>query len=272
MKKQCLISKNKPVRIITIKHAVWLLGLLLILTSIPACQFNLNPTPLPPLPTQEPVPTMTPAPPTATALPMPSATPQSSPTPLPTASPTHFIALEGSIQVLSMNMRSGPGTLHPIITKYKEGTAVSIVARAPGDEWLKVETTDFRVGWMLAIFLEIEGDITHLPVQAVTDSYIIHGRVTDTNGQPVDGINFAIFNVGSPNGQPRTEGATNDEGVFFAYLPSDSQGEWSVSLVGINCESSIMDADCNYEGQFTPSSRVISELPAIEPLTFVYQE
>ena len=213
-------------------------------------------------------PTATVVPPTATEEPTATAVPTATITPTPTTPVVEW--LDARIAVNSINMRAGPSTVHDVVAKYLEGTVIRVVARAPGAEWVKIEAPDYYSGWMLAIFLEIEGNPDHLRTVEAVDALTIGGTVVDEAGDPVDKINVAVYRRSDGNEQ-RTDAHTDLEGNFYAYLPLDSEGEWMASVVGIGCSSRIVDADCDYTGRFEPESQLFT-LPLDEPLSFVYMK
>jgi len=203
------------------------------------------------------------------------ATPTAIPTAIPTAAPipsaTLLAPVNGVINVVSMNLRSGPSTLHPIVGQYLEGAQVAAVGQAPGGEWLKVEMTDGRFGWMAGLFLDLEGETSGLPFLVVNGSIIFEGRVLDSVGEPVNMINVAAYRTGS-DGRERTEGRSGEDGLFYLYLPADAGSDWSASVVGIGCESRIMDASCSFSGRFEPESLLLTLVPEGAVFEFRYLE
>ena len=121
-----------------------------------------------------PAPTLAPtlAPTFAPTAELPTRTPTDTPTPLPpTLTPTKTRTSTPEPQVLvavnSVNMRSGPGTVYPIVASYPLGTELSVRGRnEPGSErWLWViAVPDGRQGWMLDEFLKVAVDKNSLPV------------------------------------------------------------------------------------------------------------
>ena len=168
-----------------------------------------------------------------------------------------------------MRLRSGPGTVHAIVSRYEEGTAFAVVGKAPGGEWLKVEMPDSRYGWMLQTFLRLDGDIGTLPFIEITDSIIITGKVLDQNGEPVNAINMALIQREGEESM-RTDAFSTQDGTFYAYLPLDSQPPWTVQVVGVGCTSRIMDADCKHSGTFDPAVITLEALPPSKEIVFTY--
>lgn len=142
-----------------------------------------KPTPSPtftrtPKPTFTPTPSeATPAPPatlpsfatpspqaTTPASPPPSPTPISQPgtafqSPLATPSPT-----EGSVGVVKavvtiaeLNIRSGPGTVYPVLGKARLNDAFTVLARDAKGDWLQLCCIGGKEGWAMAQYLRLEG-------------------------------------------------------------------------------------------------------------------
>ena len=71
--------------------------------------------------------------------------------------------------------------------------------------------------------------------------------------------------------EQRTEAESNGEGFFYAYLPPESSGAWSVGVIGVNCKSRIMDSACSYKGSFEPMSQQLPGIPPAAPVTITYR-
>jgi serine/threonine protein kinase len=98
----------------------------------------------------------------------------------------------------------------------------------------------------------------------------ISGKVVDSLGVPIEGINIAVTQSGDD--YFRIDTYSTDDGTFHASLPRDSSGTWAVQIVGINCKSRIMDSSCNLSGYFDLHDMEIIELPQKEPVVFVYEK
>ena len=247
-----------------------ILILIVLFAGLAACQLpgGISEPTLPPLfpaaTETAPLPTI-PPPNTATPTALPTAI--STATQIPTA--TLLAPVHGVISVVSMNLRSGPSTLHNIVGKYAEGSPVSVVGQAPGGEWLKVEMADNRFGWMAGIFLDLDGDTSGLPFLSVSGSIIFEGRVVDVAGEPVDGISVAAFPTGT-DGSERTGGSSGADGHFYLYLPEDAGSDWSAAVVGVDCKSRIMGTACSYTGHFEPESISLTLVPEGAVFEFQY--
>lgn len=123
-------------------------------------------TPVPP--TKTPKPTFTPTPdwtptpvvfPTATPLPAtptpePTATPQPTPEP-PTPTPNPVVRFSVGQTV---NVRSGPGTVYPVIGRLTAGQSFEITGKNAAGDWLQFRL-DGRAGWVTATLVSISGDL-----------------------------------------------------------------------------------------------------------------
>ena len=143
--------------------------------------------------TQAAVPTETPIPPT----PEPTSTAAPSPTPFQTAVPTNSPPISGNISAAFLNLRTGPSTLFDIIHTFVEGTEITALSRTPDSEWVKVEIEfeddPVMEGWMAVIYLELDGDASTLPEESFSVEQIMTGKVTDTEDNPIPGINVAFI-------------------------------------------------------------------------------
>ena len=211
-----------------------------------------------------------------TAIPEPSITPfvhtatPRPPTPIPQPSPTAFIPITGKVDVFSLNMRSGPSTVHGVVEVFSQGTGLKIVGKASGDEWVFVEVAGAEPGWMYVPLLEMDEDLSVIPVTNPEGSLLVVGRVEGSDGKPVGDIKVAIFQ-GIGETERRTETITGPDGNFYIYLPETSQGEWTVQVVGYRCSSRIVEQNCQFSGFFRDNGVAVLELPQATPVVFVYE-
>ena len=175
-----------------------------------------------------------------------------------------------TVNVQVINLRAGPGTGFDVLGKYAQDAPVAVIGRALGDEWLLVETPAGQLGWMTYIFLAMETPLETLPIITSAYNILVKGTVTDSNGEPVDKVTVAIYQQ-TIAGELRSDDVTNSAGEFFAFLPNGSQGRFSVAIVGVDCESSIMDDECTYEGAFDANGIAEITLPSTDPVNFIYR-
>ncbi len=101
--------------------------------------------------------------PTATEVVQPTDTPaQPSPTAVaPTAAPQAVtVTMKDRV-----NVRSGPGTTFPIVTKQDSGTTLPAIGRNTDNSWIQVQVSgQTDPGWVSAQFVTVNGDLTTLPI------------------------------------------------------------------------------------------------------------
>ncbi len=249
------------------------LSILLLAVLLAACaQATPTEPPAVPAPTEEPPTALpTPLPPTVTASPPPTAT--LTPLPSPTLSPTPFTPFTASALAENVNVRSNPGYLFRVLVMVPKGTKFLVLGKSPGGEWILVQLSTNVTGWVFAQLIESEVEVQSAPVIQPVDAQLISGRVVDEQGQPVNGIQFALTQ-GEGAAAPRTDAMTDVNGIFFAYLPSTATGDWTVSFTAIACSSSVMDAECNCKGGTCGSIAPVLQkitLPVKEALTFTWK-
>lgn len=93
--------------------------------------------------------------------PRPSDTPWPTFTPVPTAVPVTPGILTGVISA-TVNVRLGPGTNYPVVTKLSKGTRISVRGRNLESRWLLLVPPPS--GWMIKDFVALTGDVNTLPV------------------------------------------------------------------------------------------------------------
>lgn len=206
--------------------------------------------------------TLTPEPPTAT--------PEPTMTPTITPSPTPEWPMKGVVVVENLNMRTGPSTAYTYIAGYPENTTVAVLATAPGGEWVRVETPDDKTGWMYVNFLDLNGDVDNLPREEITDSLIVSGKVIDSSGESIEGIDVAVIHR-MFDSVVQINTLSNKYGEFYAYIPPVITGAWEVQIVGISCDSRIVNSSCSLSGYFNYNNRAYLELPPPAPVVFMYE-
>ena len=193
------------------------------------------------------------------------------PTETPTATPVPAPAIfEAEIAAATLNMRSGPSMLHNIINQYEKGATVTVIARAPGNEWVKVLAKDNRTGWMFVTHLTMKQNLELAPVYDINESLVIKGRVVNASGVGLPGIQVGITRMGGAE-RVRVDGISLADGTFYAYAPVEYQGTWLASVIGVDCKSLIVDANCRYAGVFEPAAGIDLTLPASSDIQFIYK-
>ncbi|HQJ52727.1 MAG TPA: SUMF1/EgtB/PvdO family nonheme iron enzyme, partial [Anaerolineae bacterium] len=92
----------------------------------------------------------------------PSDTP--SPTVTPTSTATPAPAPDAVVQATSAEMREGPSSVYALVKSYERGTALVVLGRSPGQQWLKVQAPDGVVGWIRAEYLTVNLTLADLEV------------------------------------------------------------------------------------------------------------
>lgn len=237
--------------------------LLFILPLIPACApiQTASPAPIdvPTATTSAPPPT---EPPTLTAVPEPVSIPIQTP----------YVLFQVANTVENLVLRAGPGPLFTAKTTLAQNTRLTVLGIAPGGEWVLVITPFDNTGWVFTSFLEANPNLATAPLIQPPDVQLVRGKVTDAEGKPVTGIQFALIEgVGQPGSPPRTDAVTDSNGVFYAFLPTTAAGTWTVSFTAIACTSNKMGPNCECPngscGRPDPEITTVA-LPASDMLTF----
>lgn len=171
--------------------------------------------------------------------------------------------------VQNANLRLNPGLLFQVSRVLPQNTRLNLMGRSPGGDWVNVRNDEGIVGWVSYWIVDMEVQIPPLQVVEPEDVILVSGTVTTELGTPVSGIGFSLT-----QGSRRTEAMTNEEGKFFAYLPTTMSGTWTVNHVSVACTSNTMDVNCNCIGNNCgtahPESATVL-LPQAEPLNFVWK-
>lgn len=169
----------------------------------------------------------------------------------------------------NVNLRVSPGMLFQVSRVLSQNTRLRLLGQAPGGEWLNVRSDEGVTGWVNVNIVMVSYDGPPAPVIEPTDVLLVTGKVETALGTPVSGIGFAIT-----QGVRRTDAMTDETGQFFAYLPPNMSGAWTVGYVSVSCKSNTMDASCscinNVCGTANPTSTAV-ELPQNTPLEFVWK-
>ena len=162
---------------------------------------------------------------------------------MPTPAPFTPFAL--TTWVANALLRGGPGYLFPQLAILREGSSLMVLGQSPGGEWLLVQTTDNRSGWLFAQLADAGGrDLAEVPPIQPPSVQVVVGKVKDLAGQPISGIQFSLVQ-GTGNGAPRNDAVTDSSGTFYAFMPLEASGTWDVSFTAVSCKSNTMDSNCN---------------------------
>jgi len=202
--------------------------------------------------------------------------PQTTPTKVPTAtsipaSPTGEEFGEVYVYTLvdNVNLRVNPGMLFQVSRVLPQNTKLRLLGQTPGGEWLNVRNDEGITGWVNVNIVLISYDGPPAPVVEPTGVFLVTGTVETELGTPVSGIGFAVT-----QGSRRTDAMTDETGQFYAYLPPNMSGVWTVGYISISCKSNTMDANCNCInnscGTANPLTSTVA-LPQSTPLEFVWK-
>lgn len=206
---------------------------------------------------------------------VPSVTPslEATGTALPTEFmlPTPFMPFSVTTNAENVILRAGPGVKFDLKTTLTQGLQLSVLSRAPGDEWVFVQTPYESTGWVSAGLIKSEIDLRSAPLMQPPDVQVIRGRVLNEKNEPVTGISFGILE--DVEGAKSFSAVTDVNGIFYGFLPGTAGGAWSVTFDKATCASNTMDKDCSCIGicgnALPESARVI--LPQVEMLMFEWR-
>lgn len=225
--------------------------------------------------TQTPAPTQSPNP-TAESTQTPAVVPTEIPAtatpetlPEPTQQPAPLV-LSAEVNAATLNMRTGPSILHDILNQYQKGDTVTLIGVAPGNQWVKILTKDNKAGWMLASHLTINGAVEALPTLPISESLVAVGKVVDSNGNGLPGIQVALTRMGGLEAV-RVDGISLADGTVYVYAPIEYQGTWLAGVIGVDCTSQLVDTNCRFGGKFLPADGIKLKLPQDTEILFTYQ-
>lgn len=172
----------------------------------------------------------------------------------------------------NVNLRMGPGTMFQVSRVMAQGTPLEVNGRSHGGEWLYVRNNEGILGWVGWYVVDGVRADPPAPYVEPENVFLVTGLVKTELGIPVSGIGFALTQVGFSS--RRSDAVTDEEGRFYAYLPSTLSGTWTVEHVSIACTSNTMDANCNCKsgrcGEADPRMVEIS-VPFSGELNFVWK-
>jgi uncharacterized protein YgiM (DUF1202 family) len=203
----------------------------------------------------------------------PAATPTATVTITPT--PTQFAPFYTTAMVDNLNLRNNPGLLSPALGELQKNQPVLVVNRAPGGQWFFVRTQNGNEGWVFGTLLKPDQALLAAPVLIPRGVQMVRGHIKDSQGNPIRGIGFSVTQ-GSGT-KPKTDRALSDPyGDFYAYLPWDASGVWTVSNDSVACDSNVWAGpDCGtyregYSGTVEPNPVTVT-LPAPDVLQFLWR-
>lgn len=204
----------------------------------------------------QPDPTPTIMPPTLTPIvlpteiPLPTEAPPPLPTftPSPTATAAPVVMLSATVNMENFALRAGPGRLFDRLEQYNEGAVVYILGRENSNNWVLVQTSNNRSGWMNLVGLDVSGPLNSLPIFQVNNAIVLHGHVYLPGKLPIKGVGVSITPADVDDPSRNDVCSTNDAGEWSIYLPLDTKGSWAVAPNSFFCAGpNTMEApyDCN---------------------------
>jgi len=195
---------------------------------------------------------------------------------VPTIAVTSVVTASGPYYIFTsaqnVNLRIQPGTLFQVSRVMAQGTRLQVLGLSPGQEWVYVQNDEGINGWVGISFVDAF-PLEQFPIVEPRDGQLISGRVLDSNGLPISGIGFAIEQT-TASKSLRTDSVTDVFGTFYAYLPKNLSGAWTVSYISISSTSNAMTPECLANtsacGQPQPVSMTIT-LPMNDQLNFVWK-
>ncbi len=157
--------------------------------------------------------------------PNPMPPPGSMPPPAPMPPSGDVIYPVGVVKSPYLNMRSGPGTNHPVIAVLPQGTELYIVARSSGSTWYLVRTHGGAAGWVKRYYVYSEFPYTSLPF-AETMQQPKPMPPSNPSTQPVGIVNSGALNVRSGPGTNYRTIAVVNGGTHLMLVGRDGVGKW----------------------------------------------
>ncbi|MDZ7330997.1 MAG: SH3 domain-containing protein [candidate division KSB1 bacterium] len=146
------------------------------------------------------------------------------------------------------NIRQGPGTNNPILTRVKKGTILVRVGQL--NEWFRVRLPDQRIGWVREDLVDYAPNV----LITVDQSNIRRGPSTD----------FLIQST-VPKGTPLVK-ITEQDGWSKVYLPNGETG-WIRNDLGVDTEQTLFtNQDCNVRDGPGTNYAIIERLRAGTPV------
>jgi len=169
----------------------------------------------------------------------------------------------------NVNLRTNPGLLFTVSRVMAKNTRLRLLGQTPGGEWLSVINDEGISGWVNSNVVLVAYDGPPPPIVEPTNVLLVTGDVMTALDTPVSGVGFAVY-----QGSRRTDAVTNSTGQFYAYLPANMTGTWTVEYNSIACTSNTMDSNCNCIsgscGTANPANAMM-QLPQVEPLHFIWR-
>lgn len=183
--------------------------------------------------------------------------PTATPLPIPTPTTSPIVPIAAEVIFDNYQLRVGPGRMFDAVAMYETGDKVTLLARERGDNWVLVQTADNRSGWMNVVGLQFVGDISPLPVLAVINAQVLHGRVWAVDNTPATKIGVSISRAINDTPDLQDNSPTNANGEWYLYVPLGFTGDWWVGPNSYSPESSAVDSAGNLIGKL-PDAQLVT--------------
>ncbi|MDO8451523.1 MAG: SH3 domain-containing protein [bacterium] len=171
-----------------------------------------------------------------------------------------------------MNLRTGPSGMYGVSSVFYRGDILTILGKTIGDEWIYIKAHDGRIGWMFPgdVFVHINRSLDAVPILDTPDSFVITGAVYHADGSPAEDINIITTTIVDRKSE-QTESHSDKFGTFYAFIPKNIGGTYSVGVGGIPCIKKGERFDCRIaDGAIRPNPVELT-LPQMEPIVFHLQ-
>ena len=81
-----------------------------------------------------------------------------------TGDTTPVFAGDATVNVKTLNMRTGPGTQYEVVAAFASGTRLSLLGKDSSGAWVNVKAAEGQAGWMSAKYVTLSVPIENVPV------------------------------------------------------------------------------------------------------------
>ena len=99
-----------------------------------------------------------------------------------------------------LNIRSGPGMGYLVVAKANDGATYPVIGRSTAGDWLELQLDGGETGWASAAYLEVDGDVSELPVPSVEASSTEANEVAASSAASVVDANYDASATGDLQG------------------------------------------------------------------------
>ena len=128
------------------------------------------------------------------------------------------------VNVYRLNVRSGPGAGHGIITTVAGGTTLPVIMLQAGSDWIQVSSAAGS-GWVNSSFTVARGDFSNVPNQ-YTPPNLAGGTASNLAGAPQVVVNTAYLNVRTGPGVGHAILTTVKGGTALTVTAIEYGGVW----------------------------------------------